>query len=255
MWFRNPITVSLPAATPPYTTAWLYAYSTTSNTTPYTTTGTSAFWPSTSTGGITVTNDTNTIADPTKDTGAVVALISYGKNGYGAANTKGGVNDSSAAGTDEIQNINPIAGILPNTVVKRDTTDSTSGGGAFDDVVMILSANDLTGLLIANGKLQTNAQAALSQANAIILGYIMASRFHNPSGPCSDDYYYNTPSGSPSFPSTVSAWGIKYQQVTSVIGNCTSPANAYTLTAGDGTQKIVTTQELIGILSLAAGFI
>ena len=125
-----------------------------------------AFWPSTSTGGIAVAQTFNgtanpvlpLIADPAQASGAVVVLISYGKNGYGAFNTKGGQNDYAAAGSDEKQNADAAklitAGNPPAvTTVKRDTTEATTGGGAFDDIVLALSANDLTGPLTVSGQL------------------------------------------------------------------------------------------------------
>ena len=279
----NPIATPLPAATPPWTTAWLYAYSTTSNASPYTTTPNSAFWPSTSTGGITVTNGTSTIANPAIATGAAVALISYGKNGYGAFNVKDATNTQPpVTNIDERQNANPMSGATPPTVVKRDTTDSTAGGGPFDDIVMVLSANDLTGPLITNGTLQSSAQAVLSQANDIVLGNIVATRFPCPDpspGTCTAGYYYTIPvptSASCStgavmcFPPNVTVWGMSYYApwstgagataITKTGGTPIDATNAFTnptayiLTAGDGTQKIVSVIELRGLLSRGAGF-
>ena len=268
----NPIAALVPTANPPWTTAWLYSYSATSNISPNTTTGNLAFWPSTSTGGITVTDGTNPIADPTKATGAAVALISYGKNGYGAFNVKGGKNaPPPAANIDEQQNTSPVSGATPptETVVKRDTTDSTAGGGPFDDIVMMLSANDLTGPLIANGTLQSSAQAALSQANDIVMGNIVASRSPVPIGcsvttPCT--YTYNIPNTYTTFPPSVTAWGVSYALSVSpppppsttitVTATNTTPSSVvgYTLTAADRTSKTVSVDELRGILTRGAGF-
>jgi len=173
-----------PLSQPPtLTTAWLYAYSSSNNTPPNTIIGSSAFWPNTSTGGIQIAQTIaplQLIADPTQATGAAVALISYGKNGFGATNIKGNTNANAllpAINTDEVQNFNPFTAPTQPIVVKRDITDSTAAvGGPFDDIVMILSAQDLTGPLIANGTLQSSAQAALSQANDAVLGNIIASR-------------------------------------------------------------------------------
>lgn len=260
----NPIAAPLPTASPPWTTAWLYAYSATLTATPNTTTGNLAFWPSISTGGITVTDGTNPIADPTHATGAAVALISYGKNGYGAFNVNGGVNaiPSTTTNTDERQNARPVSSTTPPTVtvVKRDATDSTSAaGGPFDDVVMMLSANDLTGPLIANGTLQSSAQAALNQANDIVLGNIVASRASCPgstSPACTTGFYYYTIPTSTSivFPPSVSAWGVSYAATDPTISTSTSSGTAFTLTAGDGTLKTVLVDELRGILLRGAGF-
>lgn len=244
----NPITTPPPS---PYKTAWLYSYSVSSSTPPNTTTKSSAFWPSTSTGGIKVTNGTTTIANPGNATGAAVVLISYGKNGFGAINVKGGTNDSTSAGTDEAINAAPDSTGLAVTVVKRDATDSTASGGAFDDIVMMLSANDLIDPLIANGTLQLNSLTLLNQANNIVIGSIMASRTttYNCSNP---SYRFLVPS-SPSFPSTVIAEGISYSRGVDWIRYCTPSDTAYTLTAGDGTQKIVSVDELRAILGQGAG--
>jgi type II secretory pathway pseudopilin PulG len=253
----TPISIStaLPAATPAYTVAWLYSYGAT-QTNSITSTASSAFWPSTSTGGIKVTDGaTTTIADPALATGAVVALISYGKNGYGALNVKNTQNDFSAAGTDEKQNADAtklVSGTPPAVlVIKRDATDSTAGGGAFDDIVAILSAYDLTGPLIANGMLQTNAQLALNQANDIILGNIVATK--SACGAC-----YTIPATfSFTTPSSLVEWGMSYTSGGSATIDATNPANnltAYTLTAGNGTSKTVSIGELRGLLSRATGF-
>lgn len=252
-----------PIATPPaspLTTAWLYTYTSTAPTDTrrqIQTPASSAFWPSTSTGGIKVTDGSNPIADPAAATGAAVVLISYGKNGYGAYNVKG-LNDATPAGTDEQVNVSPVSGVLPTVTlaaVKRDTSDSPAGN-AFDDVVMILSANDLTGPLIVSGTLQSSAQAALSQANDILLGNVVASKSLC-SSPCpsSTNYYYTIPApGIPSFPPNVSAWGATYVPSASAVDITSTSGVAYTLTAGDGTSKMVSIQELQGILGRAAGF-
>ena len=285
----NPI-APLPTATPPYTTAWLYSYSvSSSSTTPNTNTNTFslAFWPSTSTGGIKVTDGTNPIANPATATGAVVALISYGKNGYGALNVKGTNAQPPTAATYEVQNA--ASSVATIGVIKHDTTDSpTAVGGPFDDIVMILSANDLTGPLIANGTLQANAQAALSQANDVVIGNIISSRQYNissctnpPALPAPQPSSYSSCDSSsgatysfvsyslptscsptsttapcPIFPpSVLASWGVDYKRVTVTI-YVTSPStnNAYILTAGDGNTKTVSIGELQGILARAAGF-
>lgn len=318
----NTIAAVLPPATPSYTTSWLYSFSATINDSSHTPGSplvipNLAFWPSSSTGGITITDGTTNIADPTKATGAVVTLISYGKNGYGAFNVKGVQNDylSAAVGDDEKQNADPAKLITPTTppkatVVKRDTTDVTTGGGAFDDIVMMLSANDFTGPLIANGTLQSSAQAALSQANDAVIGNILALRTCNPTasctqttttssmctsyvpGPtvCTDPPACTTYIPGPlvcgssipgtsgcsqyssacsySIPATasvtfaalpnVAVWGVSYNQVATTIYATTylpiTATSAYTLTAGDGSIKTVSIQELQGILARAAGF-
>lgn len=274
-----------PAAPAPLlTTAWLYTYNsvTLSSDSPYTKTTTltpinsgvqppvnAAFWPSTSTGGIIVAQTFGggaipippLIANPVLATGAAVVLISHGKNGYGAFNVKGVQNDFTPAGSDEQQNADPAKLVTPTlpptaTVVKRDTTDVTTGGGAFDDIVMMLSAYDLTAPLIANGTLQSSSQAALSQANNIVLGNIVATK-SCPSLSCPpNSYSYSLPpTGFPFTPPNVAAWGMSYTQITSPIINSTlDTLVAYTLTTGDGAIKSVSVSELKGIILLGAGF-
>lgn len=278
----SPPAVAPPVPTPPLTTAWLYTYTSNSATAtgdssrytnnPPTLTQPIAFWPSTSTsgstGGIRVKDGNgNLVANPATATGAAVVLISYGKNGYGAYNVKGGTTNPNAAppGTnlDEITNATPVTGPPTTvTVVKRDTTDSLSGNGPFDDIVMILSANDLTGPLIANGTLQANAQAAFSQANDIVMGKIVESKkcpdpVNSPCPPNSYSYTVPLPSTLPNFPASVTAWGMIYGGTLPITITATSPSSdtaAYTLTAGDGTSKNVLIGELRGILTRGAGF-
>jgi type II secretory pathway pseudopilin PulG len=250
----SPPTVPPPSA-PPFN-AWLYAY----NTAPAScipassclNTPSTTFWPSNTAGSLTANGNSTT-------SGVVVALISHGKNGFGAVNIKGGKNDSSTAGTDEAQNINPISGALSNTVVKRDASDSTTGNGAFDDIVMILSVNDLTGPLIANGTFQS-AQAVLAQANNIVLGYIVAHQNvcpitsgANGDGCVSPAYYYSTPA-TLSPPAGVTDLGVQYNQSHSSVSTTSPSVPAYTLDVGDGNPKSVSVDDLRGILTKGVGF-
>lgn len=273
----NPTPPPTTAPSPQWTTAWLYKYSLpctantcTSNPTPANPNllgaGPYAFWPSSSTGGITI-RDTladvaNQIADPTKATGAVVALISYGKNGYGAFNIKGGTNSAPpAANSDETYNTTPYSVALQPIVIKRDTTDSaTATGGPFDDIVMIITSNDLTGPLFTNGTLQSSAQTALSQGNDFVMGSILSQKFSCPGAAtypvCSfANYFYVIPPSisTTSFPVSVAAWGVSYTTTKSYIdvngvSPTTPPLTAYILTAGDGAQLVVTSQTVEGSL-------
>ena len=272
--------------TPPLTTALLYTFKAGApQSNSITPTGSLAFWPSTSTGGIRVAQTVATsppllIANPTNATGAAVVLISHGKNGYGAFNVKGTNAQPPTTNVDEQQNADAtklITGTPPTvTVVKRDTTESTTAvGGPFDDIVMILSANDLTGPLIANGTLQSSAQAVLSQANDFVLGNIVSTRVCSSSSSSCKDFKYIIPipiisACSPTvtcFPPNVAAWGMSYKTTSvsvtqfTTIGGVdilvkTPPDNdtAYILTAGDGTTRTITIGELRGILTRGAGF-
>jgi hypothetical protein len=221
----------------PYTTTTKTNPVNTNPITPITITDTDpAFWPSTSTGGIIVAQTFGgganpvvpLIADPVIRTGAVVALISHGKNGYGAFNVKGGQNDYTTAGKDEQQNADPaklVTSVIPPrvAVVMRDTTEVATGGGAFDDMVMMISTTDLIGPLVANGTIKLNAQAAFNQANDIVLGSIMALKqsctlvpppvITSPPICITSNYYYSLPVPATvvaSFPIGVSVWGMNY---------------------------------------------
>jgi hypothetical protein len=207
-----------------------------------------AFWPSNTAGSITVNGGTSPIIN------IVAALISHGKNGYGAVNIKGVKNDSSAAGTDEAQNIS----FTPNTIVKRETSDLPAGN-AFDDGVMILNASDLISPLIANGTFQS-AQAVLAQANNIVLGYIVAHQNvcpitsgTNGDGCVSPAYYYSTPT-TLSPPAGVTDLGVQYNQSHPSVSTTSPPVPAYTLDVGDGNPKSVSVDDLRGILTKGVGF-
>ena len=223
-------------ATPPYN-AWLYTYSATPSTLPCDTSicsGTNlSFWPSNTAGSIIVTGSLSSM---------VAALISHGKNGYGAVNIKGVKNVFLGAGTDEIKNISIT---LPITIVKRDTSD-TPTGNAFDDVVMVLSANDLISPLVTNGTFQS-PQSALAQANNIVLGNIVAVQNLCPdANSCPTTEHYFT---IPSTPSGVSDLGVMYTRYSSTISTKTLSGNAYKLDVGDGSPKSVSIDELRGILA------
>jgi prepilin-type N-terminal cleavage/methylation domain-containing protein len=111
-----------------------------------------------------------TLATPPVTTNAVAVLISYGANGNGAYTTKGTQN-SIPLGADEIENAVPqtplpftVAVPYPTTPIagffQREYTDNAGfTGGAFDDVVKVLSANDLLNPLIKDGVMQSALSA------------------------------------------------------------------------------------------------
>ena len=92
----------------------------------------------------------------------VAVVISYGKDGLGAYTIKGTPNTPPDLTTqpDQYQN-SALArtGALPNVYYKREYSDNTTvtggTGGTFDDVVMILGANDLLWPLIKDGAIKS----------------------------------------------------------------------------------------------------
>jgi prepilin-type N-terminal cleavage/methylation domain-containing protein len=95
-------------------------------------------------------------------TGAVVLVVSHGKNGYGAITVQGTPNTPPPVGNDEYLNTlackaNPGSAPLCTAVDfwKRDSTDSTTApGGPFDDIVLFLEPSDLLTPLTKDGTFQ-----------------------------------------------------------------------------------------------------
>lgn len=251
------ITSPLPPKTPPYTTSWHYRYNPNSNIPPNTSNSTLAFWPTNSIGGISVSDGANVISNPSLATGAVVALLSYGKNGYGAFNVKLGTNDFTEAGVDELQNINPVNAPGNILIIKRDTTDSNAAGGVFDDVVLTLNASELISPLVLSGSVSENTSLSLSKANDFIVGTVIASK--DCLAPCNataPEYYYSIPDPN-SIALTQFDPGVTYQRsITDIssINPATSSNIAYALIAGDGTKNEITVGQLRGLLARGSGF-
>ena len=87
-------------------------------------------------------------------TNVVAVIISHGPNGYGA-HTISGTRNTLPSGADEVENTN---GGTDTVFFRRTaTTDDAATGGAFDDRVMFLTADDLLGPLFKDGSLKTPA--------------------------------------------------------------------------------------------------
>jgi type II secretory pathway pseudopilin PulG len=85
-------------------------------------------------------------------TSAVAVVVSYGANGFGAYTVSGTRNSLPGNTTDEYQNTNVGGG---TTYFHRThTTDDAASGGAFDDYVIYLTADDLLGPLFKDGTLK-----------------------------------------------------------------------------------------------------
>jgi len=111
-------------------------------------------------------------------TSVVAVVVSHGPNGFGAYTIGGTRNTVAGVATDEYLNANGGGG---NVYYKRDpTTDDTAVGGAIDDVVLYMTANDLVGPLFLDGSLQTPAamvnsvNAAFLKIKIAALGYAMS---------------------------------------------------------------------------------
>lgn len=101
---------------------------------------------------------------------AAAVLISHGKNGLGATNFAGIVNDAPT-GADELSN---TAAAL--SAIKREYTELDNGFGAFDDVVLYITPDDFYSTLLANGYQTTNPQAMLAKANQYVIAQILSTR-------------------------------------------------------------------------------
>lgn len=256
---------------------WRFTYGpaltlTTSNTNPTTTfVANAAFVPKVSQGTIALYSNTTLvpILDPCiNSTGAVVALVSHGKNGLYATNVSGNTNTGPVGPSDETQNSVPTStppgvpaygcvGWNMFRIVKHDATDT------FDDVVMTISEAEFTGPLIASGSGLGSPDAALAKANDIILGAIAGSRYACGAGPspafCATGYYYALPATFTAYPSDVLAFGVLYTVGGSLAVDSANPTPsttvAYTLTAPGATPRAMTVGELRIILTRVAGFI
>jgi len=121
------------------------------------------------TGTVTV-NDRKGAAVTAIATAVVAVIVSHGRNGLGAYGIGGTRNTLPAAGTDELDNTN---GTADTVYFRRDaTTSDAATGGAFDDQVMFLTANDLLDPLFRDGSLKTPAAAVNDSFQRIKLALI-----------------------------------------------------------------------------------
>ena len=96
----------------------------------------------------------------------MAVVLSYGPNGFGAYTVSGTRNTLPGSTTDEYQNTNAGGG---TTYFRRtQTTDDAATGGAFDDYVMFLTADDLLGPLFKDGTLSRLAWRSLRDTFTMI---------------------------------------------------------------------------------------
>jgi hypothetical protein len=78
---------------------------------------------------------------------AVAAILSFGKNGYGATNSAGGTN-AAPTSADELENTD-----TDRDVVYRIPSTAAAAAGEFDDIVTWLPLYTLFNRMVAAGKL------------------------------------------------------------------------------------------------------
>jgi len=259
-------------ATPSWTTSWVNTYIQLlliTDPTTQTSVGSLAFLPTVSTGGIVVSDVSpagvvTPVATPASPlpNGAVVVVISYGKNGYGAINVNGTQNNFAGVGQDELTNITPAPPASPvvAAVINRDVSDQViPGHGTFDDILLVLRQNDLVQPLVASGVMQTSSLPALNQANDYVTGLIVGNppgRIACPSlvGQCTacTGFYYNLPNATTVTPGPMA---ITYTPTAAnICSNALAPSTAYTLQSPDQSIRTVTNGEAIGAVGRVGGF-
>ncbi|MBF0589672.1 MAG: type II secretion system protein [Magnetococcales bacterium] len=107
-------------------------------------------------------DSTGTLNEPDDGANAVVILLSHGPNGRNAYTIKGTQIEAPGTGTDETDNTDGGTHYVQRAY---DDDDSTTEG-AFDDILVYLSVDDLTGPLIQDG----SASTAWAQLDEIING-------------------------------------------------------------------------------------
>ncbi len=108
-----------------------------------------------STGELTVNTRNAAGAVVTLTTSAVAVVVSHGPNGLGGYTVSGTRNTLPANTADEY--LNTYAGAGTTYVTRTQTTSDAATGGAFDDFVIYLSADDLLGPLFKDGTLKSPA--------------------------------------------------------------------------------------------------
>jgi len=85
---------------------------------------------------------------PVSGTAVVAAVVSMGKNGYGATNSQTGVANPAPSAVDEQENVD-----TDREIVSRTTSAVGSTLGEFDDIVISISQYVLFNRMVAAGKL------------------------------------------------------------------------------------------------------
>jgi prepilin-type N-terminal cleavage/methylation domain-containing protein len=138
------------------------------------------------------TGITTPLASTAVRTGAVVVIVSHGRNGNGAVTVQGTFNTPPPTTNDEYLNTVACKSALGNPALctavdfwKRDSTDSTTApGGPFDDIVLYLEPSDLLTPLTKDGTFQGPVgvtKQTLSTLSDQMIGAMIASSVAVPS--------------------------------------------------------------------------
>lgn len=143
------------------------------------------------------TDDRGTLMIATRDdssaalsanTEAAVIVISYGANGLGGR-TIAGTSNLLPSGADELQNAQPD---FTKPFISREYTDDVGAHGAFDDLVLAITANEFIAPLRKDGSLRSSralAQEALNLIDNDVMGRTLSNREED-----DGDYEYELPS-------------------------------------------------------------
>jgi hypothetical protein len=223
-----------------------------------------AYWPGARQASITVSNRIpassatliNT-ADPALGTGAAAIVLSHGRNGSGARNLSNNINVAPAGGTDEEQNT-LFTGLR---VIKREYTDqNVATYGAFDDIVLPITASEFIEPLVESGSVrEPTPTAKLNAANDYVIAQIIASKTACLTTCIIGDYYYTVPAAlTANFPAEILGWNATYNAVaTNIYVSTNSTASVYTINVNDGManySKSVSANELKTALGRMSGF-
>lgn len=192
------------------------------------------------TGGITRQERFNNAAVPTPlAPDAVVVVVSHGKNGLGAYTIKGSQNVmplvANALFVDEGENADGDA-----VSIQRDTNnDPLANGGAYDDVVVMLTPDDLLAPLLKEGTFkptQAEVSGTLANIRDSVIVNIMGNAVPVPAScPIPASPGANAP---PAGMAAIDPWGqpIYYSQGTLDLVGAPAASNAYVLWSG-GTNR------------------
>lgn len=116
-------------------------------------------------------------------------MVSHGPNGFGAY-TIGGTRNTMPAPTTSDESSNARANAVSFvTYYRRDpTTDDAATGGAIDDVVLLVTADELLRLLFKDGSLSSPAaqvSAEMQKIKLALIGYAMANEANQGTSNCS----------------------------------------------------------------------
>lgn len=188
---------------------------------------------------------TVTVNDPAAGSGLAVAILSHGKNGYGSINAANILNAFPAGliAGDEEENSNDDP-----TIVKREYTDEIiDPHGAFDDIVMTISPEDLYTSLTAAGFQLLTPSKSIENINEYVIGEILKTKAVCTAG--SGSCYVLPVIGMPA----EYASGFSGAEICPSCGFLYD-ATAYTITVDGAIPRTYTFRQLYQVLMYAGGF-